>query len=273
MSSTADTVSDDPIRAAFSDTAGSLVVVVSDAELLASILEGAAAVDTVDFRVLCSRGAANDVLTDFIVASRTAELVDRGTLAIRTAAEVPDMPLIAGDDRLTRLVTVGDSVYTLETTEEPFVSEAIEYFEDLYEAAEDYPIKAPPISTLRRELAEAFGEEILDEFEAMIASEQGGGLRIADRFILLAARHRELLYDIGRWGEDLGISSRATFSRAKARLEREGIITTEKVPIEHGRPRHQLLLTDRFREASMDDLLRIADDLVNGRVRGARVPA
>ena len=273
MSSTVDPV-DDPIISAITTSDASLLVVVSDAELLAAILEGAFDVDPESVRILTPRTVANEVLADFIVASRTAELVERGTLSIRLAEEVPTMPLIVGEDRVTRFVTIGNSLYTLGTADSGFVTAATEHFDKCWESAEEYPVSAAPISTVRQELEEVFGPGILEDFEAMVDAKQGDGLRIADRFILLAARHRALLYDIGRWGEEMGISSRATFSRAKARLERKGVVATEKVPIEHGRPRQQLLLADdRYRDASMDDLLRIADDLVNDRVRGSRVMA
>src|SRR5699024_7273037 len=73
--------------------------------------------------------------------------------------------------------------------------------------------------------------------------------------VLVAAKHGELLYDISVWGEDVGLASRATFSRIKAQLEEEGLITTEKVPIDVGRPRMRLRLGDeQLREADVTEL-------------------
>ncbi|PHQ46924.1 hypothetical protein DJ68_04650, partial [Halorubrum sp. C3] len=62
--------------------------------------------------------------------------------------------------------------------------------------------------------------------------------------LLVAAKNDVLLYDISKWGEDVGIASKATFSRTKTRLEDLGVIDTEKVPIDVGRPRLRLKLGD-----------------------------
>lgn len=55
--------------------------------------------------------------------------------------------------------------------------------------------------------------------------------------LLAAAKHGQLLYDISKLGEDVDVASKATFSRTKTTLEERGLIATEKVPIDVGRPR------------------------------------
>lgn len=55
--------------------------------------------------------------------------------------------------------------------------------------------------------------------------------------LLVATKNDVLLYNISKWGEDVGIASKATFSRTKIRLEDLGVIDTEKVLIDIGRPR------------------------------------
>ncbi|RJX46853.1 hypothetical protein DP106_15410, partial [Halonotius pteroides] len=72
----------------------------------------------------------------------------------------------------------------------------------------------------------------------------GTGLDEVTVSLLVAARNGDLLYDISRWGEDVGIASKATFSRTKTRMEESGVIETEKVPIDVGRPRLRLRLGD-----------------------------
>jgi len=73
---------------------------------------------------------------------------------------------------------------------------------------------------------------------------------------LLAAAKQEIqLYEISRWGEDVGLASKATFSRAKGRLEDQGMIATEKVPLDVGRPRLRLQLgADRLRDVDASAL-------------------
>ena len=82
--------------------------------------------------------------------------------------------------------------------------------------------------------------------------------------LLIAAKNEVLLYDISKWGEDVGIASKATFSRTKSRLEESGVITTEKVPIDVGRPRLRLQLGDgRLREAPADNPAAVAADILS----------
>jgi predicted transcriptional regulator len=82
--------------------------------------------------------------------------------------------------------------------------------------------------------------------------------------LLAAAKHEELLYDISTWGEEVGMASKATFSRTKNQLEERGLIATEKVPIDVGRPRQRLLLGDeRLRGAAAAELASAAQSLLS----------
>uniref|UniRef100_UPI000A78D6B4 transcriptional regulator TbsP domain-containing protein n=1 Tax=Halococcus thailandensis TaxID=335952 RepID=UPI000A78D6B4 len=73
-----------------------------------------------------------------------------------------------------------------------------------------------------------------------------------------------MLYDISRWGEDAGVASKATFSRKKTQLEEQGLLETEKVPIDVGRPRLRLLLgEERLREADADELASVAHEMLS----------
>ena len=59
------------------------------------------------------------------------------------------------------------------------------------------------------------------------------------------------------------MASKATFSRTKTRLEERGLIETEKVPIDVGRPRLRLLLgEERLREADAEELASVARELL-----------
>jgi hypothetical protein len=80
--------------------------------------------------------------------------------------------------------------------------------------------------------------------------------------LLVAGRHELLLHDLSTWGEELGVASKATFSRGKTALIEDGILTSEKVPIEVGRPRLRLLLTDEHAALSITELLDQANETV-----------
>ena len=78
--------------------------------------------------------------------------------------------------------------------------------------------------------------------------------------LLAGARHSELLSEISKWGEDVGLASKATFSRSKSDLEDVGIVETEKVPIDVGRPRLRLRLVEDLRGAPIPELVTTARD-------------
>jgi hypothetical protein len=115
-------------------------------------------------------------------------------------------------------------------------------------------------------LATDIGPETAADFEAVLdsldaARGNGNGLDEVTVSLLVAARNDELLYDISKWGEDIGLASKATFSRTKSRLEDSDLLDTEKVPIDVGRPRLRLMLGDESPEgADIDELASTAKE-------------
>jgi hypothetical protein len=72
--------------------------------------------------------------------------------------------------------------------------------------------------------------------------------------ILAGAKREVQLFELSTWGEDVGLASRATFSRVKIALEDRGVIETEKIPIDVGRPRQRLVLANTLRGYEASDL-------------------
>ncbi|MFB6175911.1 MAG: DUF5821 family protein, partial [Halobaculum sp.] len=101
------------------------------------------------------------------------------------------------------------------------------------------------------------GPEFERGFEASLDVAQG--LRDRTKFhevkaALVVAAHGELLhYDVSKWGEDSGLASTASFSRHKSQLEDEDVIETEKQPVEMGRPRQRLKLTEEYRQIAAEE--------------------
>ena len=77
--------------------------------------------------------------------------------------------------------------------------------------------------------------------------------------LLIAARHELLLYHVSSWAEDIQFYSKASLSRAKGALEDDGVLGSERVPIDVGRPRLRLTLTDEYTLLSVPELLRERD--------------
>ena len=235
-------------------------------EKLVGVLDGLDEPPTV--RLLAREGTLKSVMDDFIVASTTADLVASETLSLGTAEGTGMSSLIATDETVVTVVPAGDFVAGLGTDDEGFVASTREKHEAVWEEAEPFSLRTPPISRVHETLAETFGDEVDADFERVLdsldtARGEGDGLDEVTISLLVAAKHELQLYDISRWGEDTGVASKATFSRTKTRLEDRGLIDTTKVPIDVGRPRLRLLLGDeRLREADIDDLAGVAQEML-----------
>jgi hypothetical protein len=121
---------------------------------------------------------------------------------------------------------------------------------------------------VRSSLEAEIGEGTAADFDSVLSSlatarGDGDGLDEVTISLLVAAKNEELLYDISKWGEDVGIASKATFSRTKTDLEDLGLLDTEKVPIDVGRPRLRLKFgDDRLADASSEELASVAQSLM-----------
>jgi hypothetical protein len=237
------------LEAAFAGSDEELFVIDPPASTIVSLVD--AAVDRDDLpamSMLADERVLKDVMDDFLVASKAADLLESGALTLRVLGEDADNALFVSESKVVALVNAGERVAALSTTEEAFVSEVFGTHRDAFADAEEYALRTPSISRVRETMAADIGEDVRDDFDAVLASLESArgddGLDEVTVSLLVAARNDVLLYDISKWGEDVGIASKATFSRTKTRLEDVGVIDTEKVPIDVGRPRLRLKLGD-----------------------------
>ena len=225
-----------------------LLVVDPSAETLVSLVEAAAArTDLPPLSVLAEESVSKALTGDFPVASRAADLVENEALDLRVLDAPADNTLLISAERVVVLVTAGESVGALSTTDKTFVDAVAEPYRDAFEAGPTYDLRTPSLRRVRETLADEIGVEVRDDFDAVleaVAPDQADVLDEVTVALLVAARNDVLLYDISKWGEDVGIASKATFSRTKTRLEEAGLVDTEKVPIDVGRPRLRLTLGD-----------------------------
>ena len=208
-------------------------------------------------RLVAAEDVLKSVMGDFIVASNASDLVSDGSLSLRTNAVEGTNSLVVTQTNVLALVAAGDRVAALTTDDDDFVDAAFETFRDEWEGAEEFKLRSPPLSEVRASLATDIGQESRDDFDAVLSSLRtargdGEGLDEVTISLLVAAKNEVLLYDISKWGEDVGIASKATFSRTKTKLEDMGIIDTEKVPIDVGRPRLRLKFGDERLEGADD---------------------
>jgi hypothetical protein len=218
-------------------------------------------------RVLAEKRVLKDTTEDFVLASRTADLVESDDLTLRSA-DLPRTSLLVTPDRVVSLVAVGDRVGGLATDDEAFLGDVRDAYEFAWTDATPFTLRTPAITRVRESLAESIGPDAEADFEAMLDSVETarGGEGELDEVVislLVAAKNEVLLYDVSKWGEDIGIASKATFSRTKTRLEELGLIGTEKVPIDVGRPRLRLTLADdRLRGADAAELTSVTQSVL-----------
>ena len=257
----------DVLEEALSSASGDLYVVDPARETLEELVSVMSETETPSVRLLATDRVLKDVMDDFLVASRAADLVEAGRMELRSYAG-GENTLVVSDETVLAVVRAGDHVAGLGIDDEEFVASANERYEAAWTDAEPFVLRTPAISRVRGSLQSDLGEATATDFEAVLDSLEtargdGEGLDEVTISLLVAAKNRELLYDISKWGEDVGIASKATFSRTKTRLEELGLVDTEKVPIDVGRPRLRLMLgDDRLRDADAAELSSVAQSVL-----------
>ena len=205
---------------------------------------------TPSIRVLAAETVLKDLVSDFTVAGTIADFVAEDVLSLRTTENRLDGPLMVTEKRVITVVSTAAHTAGIGTDDEEFVEDARRHYADRWENADSFTLRTPPLSRVRETLETELGPEVADDFEQMRTTLQTtrdndhSGLDGVDLCLLAAAKNGALLYDINTWGENVGLASRATFSRKKNAFEEMGLIETEKVPIEVGRPRQRLVLGD-----------------------------
>lgn len=219
-------------------------------------------------RLLATESVLKTVTSDFTVAGTAADLVAAGVLSLRTTEERLDGPLLCTDEAVVSVVSTDEHAAGLVTRDETFVEAARTGYTEQWDDADEFRLRTPPLSHVHETLGDEFGPDVRADFERMrtaLGTQRGDGE--VDEVVvslLAAAKNEQLLYDISTWGEHVGVASRATFSRKKATLEEGGLIDTEKVPIDVGRPRLRLLLGDeRLHEADTDELVSVAGSMLS----------
>jgi hypothetical protein len=224
--------------------------------------------DLPSIRVLGDERTLKDVMDDFIVASNAANLVESGDLDVRVFDGDSPSAMLVTADRTVALLETGGMVGGLATEDGEFTGAAYDAVTADWEAAAEYGLRTPAIDRVRDTLDDDISADVGDDFDGVLESLEtargdGDGLDEVTISLLVAAKNRELLYDISKWGEDVGIASKATFSRTKTKLEDLGLIDTEKVPIDVGRPRLRLKLADdRLEDASTAELANVAESML-----------
>lgn len=258
------------IESPLSEDSDTVRVVNPGHTILNALITTAVQLETVPtIQLIGTESTLSSVFEDFLIASDAADLVADDKLHLRTGTDISRNQLIITDESVTAVLETERTVAGLSTDDTELVSETAAHFSSMWDSAEPYTLRTPAKSRIYRTLEEALGEPMRNDFKAVInsldsARGTGDELDEVTVSLLVAAKNEVLLYDISKWGEDVGIASKATFSRAKTDLEELGLIDTEKVPIDVGRPRLRLQLGDEsLAAASTEDLASVANGFVS----------
>lgn len=227
---------------------------------VASVVDAVEPDDDRRIDILARESVLKTATSDFVVASAIADREETDVIELRTGVENAENAVVVTDDTVVAMIAVGETVVGIGTDDPEFVADVASRTREQWERATPFSHRSPPRSRVRETLADEIGQDVRDDFDQMLtalgtARGNGDGLDEVAISLLVAARNGILLYDISKWGEDVGLASKATFSRTKTRLEETGLIDTEKVPIEVGRPRLRLVLgDDGLKQASIDEL-------------------
>ena len=262
---------DDILESILDDATGDVYLVNPSMDAIEQFVDVAIAHegDRPTVHMLADERTIKDVMDDFIIASNAADLIVDGALELRTLEQAPENSLLVTEESVVAIVHAGDRVGGLVTDDDEFVEAAIDSYEARWDEAETFNLRTPPISRVRQTLTDEISADAEGDFTAILNSLEtargdGDGLDEVTISLLVAAKNDALLYDISKWGEDVGIASKATFSRTKTKLEDMGLIDTEKVPIDVGRPRLRLKVGDeRLRDANNGQLATVAQSILH----------
>lgn len=220
-------------------------------------------------RILASESVLKEVMDDFLVSSDASDLIQEGVLELLSTEDESRRSVAITGSEIMCFVDLGESIGAVSTDDEKIVSEATEAFESMWDTGDEFSIRTPPASEVMRTLREDIGEQTQKDFSGILdaldkAKGGGNGLDEITVALLAAARNEILLYDISKWGEDSGVASKATFSRKKTEMESNGLIDTENVPIDIGRPRLRLKFADEsLQDASLEEIAEAAKEAMS----------
>jgi hypothetical protein len=210
-----------------------------------------------EIRVLAEVDVLRRVRRDFLLSSRAVNYVDEGTLAFGRRQPTDNTTLYVSGDLLYVPVHIDTEAATVVSDDAAFIGEAFDWSERNWDAAEDFDLRTPPLSAVRETMDAEFSEPAREDFDRVLdrASDARDRSELDEVMatLLVAAKHELLHYDVSKWGEDIGLASKATFSRKKGELEEMNVLTTRKEKLEMGRPRQRLTFTDDYHERIEDN--------------------
>ena len=120
---------------------------------------------------------------------------------------------------------------------------------------DEYTISLPTIDSILNSFNSVIGDKLYDEFIHFMKKVDTNEIKITHALITFAAYHEVTNYRISKFSEDANIVTKSTISRHKNNIQDEiGLIDSYKIPVDIGRPRDRLYLTD-FNEQPIENVI------------------
>ena len=232
--------------------AGEVYLVNPSAPLVVAAVRYLDQTSDVSLRLVAPKRRLDAALDGFYHRSLAADVVAADRAAIR-AGDVPSSTAVVSAAGVTPIVSIDGTTALGRLDDSSVAAELVEAAAAVWRDAAEYPIREPALSVARDGLADQFGEAVREDFDA--ALDQRPGMDGTVLVLLVAAAHGLQLYRVSKWGEDIGIGARATFSRRKTGLEDSGVLETELIEMDVGRPRHRLQLTEEYADLAVSEVV------------------
>ncbi|WP_436926043.1 hypothetical protein [Halosimplex amylolyticum] len=225
------------------DADGPLRLAFSDPERTPSFYRWLSANATKNSVILLSEDIWEELDQAFPLNAKFTSLRSDLNLQVRVG-ECPTTPLLLmTDSQIVMGVGFADSLRFVPVTDEEAGRHLGSDFKSVYADGEPVSTDVPSWSELLAQLEERVGTETRDEYRRLISAAESSDLTSLDEVsvaLIAAALSGALNYEISSWGEEMNVASKATFSRRKKELEEQGVIVTERVRVDVGRPRQRL---------------------------------
>lgn len=206
-------------------------------------------------RILTHERTLEEAIDDQLTALGLASAVTADALTIRVLQAESDAPrqraqlspLVLTEQQVAASVRPG----VVTDTDADYVNRVEARYERLWERAtlREHFARMPSIEQVTEAgqdlLSDAFVDDLFDALEHVgTLGATADPIDLADVVFGLAAKHEVTQYMVGEFCEAAGLMSKAKISRTKSFYEDVGLMGTERVPQDVGRPRNRPVFAD-----------------------------
>ena len=259
------------VEESVSKSVDEMVIVTSQISTIEAVIESLNTSDEIphQIKLITDRDTLKAADSNFIISSRLNQYFEEGVLNIRSHPGDHPTALFVKSDEVTFVhETTADEGILMSSGDEDVVIAVREKYISQWKNGRRFQLSKPSyarmLESIGQDLGESMQESIQSVFEsAGLTSRDGEQLDEVYVYLLMAARNKQQFYDLCSWGEDMGVASRAKFSKQKRALEEAGLIETEKVPTDVGRPRQRLVLAkDSLKNASSAEIVQVSQSVL-----------